>query len=216
MWGTGRPGAGVSASTVPGTQPNPSCVPCSKPLRRHQLHADADAQEGTARVDDRRSSASAIPSKRQHPARQSAKAPTPGSTIRSASRTASGDALTTMVSPPFLTRGALERLGRRAQIPGPVIDNAGGHSGAAVARQQHARRGDLVSDERTRARHRPSAARHHADFAPAAPRLGPAPQVVALERHDQRTTTSMTLPVKRREPSGLNRGRYRNEKHEDD
>ena len=62
------------------------------------------------------------------PRRQSAKAPTPGSTTRSALRDLrriAGDHNRLIV--PALARGALERLGRRMQIAGAVVDDGDAH-----------------------------------------------------------------------------------------
>ncbi len=65
-----------------------------------------------------------MPGTAARPRRQSAKAPTPGSTMRSAAATSSGRLVTTIASPiAALGGGALERLGRRAQIARAVIDD---------------------------------------------------------------------------------------------
>ena len=58
------------------------------PIARQQLHADADAQERRALFQITLSrSASTMPGTARRPRMQSAKAPTPGSTMRSAWRT---------------------------------------------------------------------------------------------------------------------------------
>ena len=62
------------------------------------------------------------------PRRQSAKAPTPGSTTRSARATCvgiAGDQDRLIV--PALARGAFEGLGRRMQIAGAVVDDGDAH-----------------------------------------------------------------------------------------
>jgi hypothetical protein len=56
-------------------------------LRRHQLHADADAEKRTALARTASFSASTMPLSASRPLRQSANAPTPGSTMRSARNT---------------------------------------------------------------------------------------------------------------------------------
>ena len=78
-----------------------------------------------------------MPATASSPRRQSAKAPTPGSTTRSARATASGSLVTTIgCVERRLARGALERLGGRVQIAGAVIDDGDGHRGAPGSREQ--------------------------------------------------------------------------------
>ena len=69
-----------------------------------------------------------MPGTASSPRRQSAKAPTPGSTTRSARATASGSLRhhDRLIVPAF-ARGALERLGRRVQIARAVIDDGDAH-----------------------------------------------------------------------------------------
>ena len=69
-----------------------------------------------------------MPGMSSSPRRQSAKAPTPGSTTRSARATLSGSLVTTIGwSCAALARGALEGFGRRVQIAGAVIDDGDAH-----------------------------------------------------------------------------------------
>ena len=62
--------------------------PVFEAARGQELHADADAEERLARRRHASSSASVMPLMARRPCAQSAKAPTPGNTIRSARRTA--------------------------------------------------------------------------------------------------------------------------------
>ena len=115
----------------------------------HQLHADADAEERPARAAARVSlSASTMPGISSSPRRQSAKAPTPGSTTRSARATSSGivgDEDRLVVS--AFARGALEGLRRRVQIAGAVVDDGDAHGFAPGSGNR-----PMMSDGRRRAR----------------------------------------------------------------
>ena len=74
------------------------------------------------------SSASTMPGTASSPRRQSAKAPTPGSTTRSAARDRVGIAgHDDRLVEAGLARGALEGLRRRVQIAGAVIDDGDAH-----------------------------------------------------------------------------------------
>ena len=69
-----------------------------------------------------------MPSSASRPRRQSAKAPTPGSTMRSARYTVSGSRVTTIFSGTcHAARRALERFRRRVQIAGAVVDDGNAH-----------------------------------------------------------------------------------------
>ena len=148
------------------------------------------------------------------PRRQSAKAPTPGSTTRSARATCvriAGDHDRLVV--PALARGALEGFRRRVQIAGAVIDDGDAHrwppgSGnrpmtsdgdggprrtgvlnSVGSRRRGRRIGARASP--TRAKKRRSAhfrvvADHEAERLPAAARQRPAPQRRGLEADQQR------------------------------
>ena len=110
--------SGLIATTSPAIQPRPAVTSCSRPRVGHQLHADANSKK--------RASAAAITASkaprscldvRSSPRLQSAKAPTPGSTIRSARATTSGSEVTTTGSlHAGLAAGALKRLLRRVQV----------------------------------------------------------------------------------------------------
>ena len=85
---------GVIFSTSPAIQLKPSVVTCSLPrvaisCMPTQMPKNGRALERTASV-----IASSMPSTASRPLRQSAKAPTPGSTMRSARNTASGSRVT--------------------------------------------------------------------------------------------------------------------------
>ena len=116
-------------STSPAIQPRPgvtsysrprsaiNCMPTQMPKNGRPLLAHALLRA-------RRSCRGCASS----PRRQSAKAPTPGSTTRSARATSSGSLVTTIgCVVPALARGALERLGRRMQIAGAVVDDGDAH-----------------------------------------------------------------------------------------
>jgi len=107
-------------STSPGIQPSPAVTSYSRPRSAMSLHADADAEERPAL---RRT---VFLQRRHHaghrvePRRQSANAPTPGSTTRSARRTASGCARhqdRLVVS--GLAGGPLECLAAEWRLPEP-------------------------------------------------------------------------------------------------
>ena len=75
-----------------------------------------------------RVSASTMPGTASSPRRQSANAPTPGSTMRSAAATSRGSDVTAMVSSRPASRGrALERLGGGVQVARAVIDDGDAH-----------------------------------------------------------------------------------------
>ena len=88
--------------------------------RRHQLHADANAEERPRRAGARaRSSASTMPGTASSPRRQSAKAPTPGSTMWSARAHAFGIGASPRLrarAPPRARR-ARTPCGRNADCP---------------------------------------------------------------------------------------------------
>ena len=115
---------GSMARTSPAIQSSPSVDLELQPARRHQLHADADAEERPALDAHRSSSASRMPGTASRPRLQSAKAPTPGSTIRSAAETISGSAVSGDHRVGLaLACGALEGLGRRVQVTRAVVDD---------------------------------------------------------------------------------------------
>ena len=93
-----------------------------------QLHAHADAEKGFraffARI---RSTASSMPSMASRPRRQSAKAPTPGSTTRSAVATASGIAGDGLGCASPHARGALESFERGMKIARAIVDDGDAH-----------------------------------------------------------------------------------------
>ena len=150
------------------------------------------------------------------PRRQSAKAPTPGSTTRSARATCvgiAGDHDRLVV--PALARGALERLGGRVQIAGAVVDDGDAHRCGSRLREQA---DDVGRRRRAAPRHGAAycgagrsaggaggvgarfgpggveaplghfaiLADHEAERLPAAPRQRPAPQRRRLEADQQR------------------------------
>ncbi len=111
-------------------QLKPSVIDVLLAARRHQLHADADAEE-RPRLDPHRLGRAppACRRPRRRPRRQSANAPTPGSTMRSARYTASGSRVTLMACGSSMLRArALEGFRRRMQIAGAVIDDCNGSS----------------------------------------------------------------------------------------
>jgi hypothetical protein len=72
--------------------------------------------------------ASTMPGTGMEAARQSAKAPTPGSTMRSALATASGSEVTAMVSSSPASRAARSNaLAAECRLPGAVIDDRDAH-----------------------------------------------------------------------------------------
>ena len=150
-----------------------SCMPTQMPKNGRPLCRTAS------------SSAPTMPSTASRPRRQSAKAPTPGSTTRSAFATTAGSLVTTMGwLEAGLVRGAFERFCGRVQVTGAVIDDRNAHrrapgsgkspitsgaSGATPARRRRWRRsgiGATAIGRRTfsaAARRRRSAARHLRD-----------------------------------------------------
>ena len=91
MCGTFSPGsAGAMRTTSPGIQPKPAVSPCSRPRLAIICWPTQMPRNGAPPRIARSSIAAKRPGMARSPARQSAKAPTPGSTIRSAARTASG------------------------------------------------------------------------------------------------------------------------------
>src|SRR4051812_25077348 len=85
-----------------------------------ELHADANAEERPALPAHGLGQRSTMPGKASRPRRQSAKAPTPGSTTRSAARTASGSSVTAMASVCPLSRAARSKaLAAECRLPEP-------------------------------------------------------------------------------------------------
>ena len=122
--------AGRDPHDVAGDPAEPGMDAVLDAARGHQLHADTDAEERLAALDHLALQASTMPGTPSRPARQSAKAPTPGSTMRSAAATSFGLAVTsTRSSRARFARGALEGLGGGAEIARAVIDDGDGHAG---------------------------------------------------------------------------------------
>ena len=169
----------------------------------HQLRADADAEKRPALPRTVVSSASRMPATASTPALQSAKAPTPGSTMRSAASTAAGlsrdlDGDVGLA----LARRPLEGLGRRVQVAGTVVDDDQALHGLRLrnARQagcrhptgrrrgarcgaRHARIGwpGSQASKKRRSHSCRRLARHGADGMPAAALQPPSAQPVGLE-----------------------------------
>jgi hypothetical protein len=99
-------------------QPRPFVVVYSSPRARHELHADADAEEGPARR-------APPPQRLDHAghgieaARQSAKAPTPGSTMRSALATRPGRRSGDGASMPASRAARSKALAAECRLPEP-------------------------------------------------------------------------------------------------
>ncbi len=115
-------------STSPAIQLKPSVVTCSLPRVAISCMPTQMPKNGRALTRTASVIASSMPSSASRPRRQSAKAPTPGSTMRSARNTDFGiarhhDLLRILHAP----RGALERLRGRVQIAGAVIDDGNAH-----------------------------------------------------------------------------------------
>ena len=119
---------GAIFSTSPAIQLKPSVVTCSLPRVAINCMPTQMPKNGRALTRTASVIASSMPSSESRPRRQSAKAPTPGSTMRSARNTASGSRVTTIFCGSSMRpRGALERLRRRVQIAGAVIDDGNAH-----------------------------------------------------------------------------------------
>ena len=88
--------AGVILSTSPAIQPRPLVTSYSSPRSAMSCMPTQMPRNGRPRLWTRSLSASIMPSMASRPRRQSAKAPTPGSTMRSARATASGLLVTTI------------------------------------------------------------------------------------------------------------------------
>ena len=152
--------SGVMRSTSPAIQPSPSVTSYSRPRSAISCMPTQMPKNGRPLLRTASSSASTMPSTASRPRRQSAKAPTPGSTTRSA-RATHGRVVGhhDRLIEAGLMRRALERLGGRVQIAGAVIDDGDAHRGAPgsgnrpmmPARQMRAA---LEAVERRRARRR--------------------------------------------------------------
>ena len=95
------------------------------------------------------SSASTMPGTASRPRRQSAKAPTPGNTMRSARRTASGSLVTRIgCRCAGFARGALEGLSGGMQIARTVVDDRDGHA-RAPGFGKRSRRRPAATEERS-------------------------------------------------------------------
>ena len=111
-----------------GIQPSPSVTSYSRPRSAMSCMPTQMPRNGRPRARTLSLSASTMPPTASSPRRQSAKAPTPGSTTRSARRDLLGIAgHDDRLVQAGLARGALERLGRRMQIARAVIDDGDAH-----------------------------------------------------------------------------------------
>ena len=131
---------GAILSTSPRIQPSPSVTTYSRPRSAMSCMPTQMPRNGRPLPRTVSSSASTMPGTASRPRRQSAKAPTPGSTTRSARRTVVGIARhhDRLIVPAF-ARGALERLGRRMQIARTVIDDRDAHGRKDHGRADHGR-----------------------------------------------------------------------------
>ena len=118
-------------STSPAIQPSPSVTSYSRPRSARSCMPTQMPKNGRPFFSTASSIASTMPSTASSPRRQSAKAPTPGSTTRSArchrARIVGYD---NRLIEADVMRGALERLGRRVQVAGAVINDRHGHLAA--------------------------------------------------------------------------------------
>ena len=119
---------GAILSTSPRIQPRPSVTTYSRPRSAISCMPTQMPRNGRPLPRTVSSSASTMPGTASSPRRQSAKAPTPGSTTRSARAHLVGIARHhDRLIVPALARGALERLGGRVQIARAVIDDRDAH-----------------------------------------------------------------------------------------
>jgi hypothetical protein len=94
-----RPGAGAIGTTSPAIQSSPWWSPCSRPTLAISCMPTQMPRKGRPASRTTRVSASTMPGTSYRPRRQSAKAPTPGRTMRSARATSAGSAETRTAVP---------------------------------------------------------------------------------------------------------------------
>ena len=181
--------SGTIMVTSPSIQPKPSCVPFSRPRLAMSCMPTQMPRNGTPAPITRSSSVSRMPVTASNPARQSAKAPTPGRTMRSALRTFSGSSVTRDLGiKPGFARRTLKSLGRRFEIARAVIDD-----GDAFAHPS------LSSSQSRSARYSSSATRVPAGMLPRRFSVASLRSLAAKPIHTREQTHRARKPPRRRE-----------------
>ena len=168
--------AGPSRRSRPGSSRSPASTACSSPRSAISCMPDADAEERRAAPRSPPRSPARMPGTAPSPRAQSAKAPCPGSTIRSARATASGSAVTDDLGrDPGPLGGERQRARGGGEIAAAVVDHRDLHRSSPSGTKAAGEVRPAV--QQPRQRRLVVARREHVRQRVAAPRQRPAHQV---------------------------------------